>query len=157
MTTRTSTIIVVATRQTARTRAKDSDRTDTCQVLDSALADGQLSMEEHRQRVASATNAATLGDLQSLVDDLQTENAPVQMPNLQEAAAARAAGRGGGWGIRAGRRRRARACSASAIGWGLYGNTAVAAELHLRSRRQGRRHPAEGAHAAARSCSPWAD
>ena len=45
-----------------------------------ALADGQLSMEEHRHRVASATTAATLGDLQSLVADLQNANAPVQMP-----------------------------------------------------------------------------
>ena len=59
-------------RQTAGTRAKDSDRNNTCQVLDSALSDGQLSMEEHRSRVAAATTAATLGDLQQLVDDLQT-------------------------------------------------------------------------------------
>jgi hypothetical protein len=64
----------VATRRTAGTRAKDSDRTDTCQVLDSALAEGQLSMEEHRQRVSAATNATTLGELQSLVTDLQTTN-----------------------------------------------------------------------------------
>ena len=27
---------------TAATRAKDSDRNDTCQILDTALADGQL-------------------------------------------------------------------------------------------------------------------
>ena len=74
----------VATRQTAGTRAKDTDRNNTCQVLDSALADGQLSMEEHRTRVATATTAATLGDLQALVDDLQTENAPVQMPDLKK-------------------------------------------------------------------------
>ena len=65
----------MATRQTAGTRAKDSDRNNTCQVLDSALGDGQLSMEEHRQRVSRATNAATLGELQSLVDDLQTPDA----------------------------------------------------------------------------------
>jgi hypothetical protein len=62
----------VATRRTPDTRAKNSDRTDTCQVLDSALADGQLSMAEHQQRVSAATNAATLGELQSLVSDLQT-------------------------------------------------------------------------------------
>ncbi|MEZ0053756.1 hypothetical protein ABIA30_004789 [Mycobacterium sp. MAA66] len=67
---------------TAATRAKDSDRNDTCQILDSALGDGQLSVEEHRQRVASATTAVTLGDLQALVTDLQTGNAPVQLPNL---------------------------------------------------------------------------
>jgi hypothetical protein len=56
----------------AGTRARDSDRTETCRVLDSALADGQLSMEEHRQRVSAATNAATLGELESLIADLQT-------------------------------------------------------------------------------------
>ena len=33
----------MATRQPPGTRAKDSDRNDTCQILDSALADGQLS------------------------------------------------------------------------------------------------------------------
>jgi hypothetical protein len=57
----------VATRQSAGTRAKDSDRNNTCRVLDTALGEGQLSMEEHRQRVGAATNAATLGELQSLV------------------------------------------------------------------------------------------
>jgi Domain of unknown function (DUF1707) len=64
----------VATRRTPGTRAKDSDRTDTCQVLDSALAEGQLSMEEHRQRVSAATHATTLGELWSLVTDLQATN-----------------------------------------------------------------------------------
>jgi hypothetical protein len=59
------------------TRAKDNDRNNTCQVLDTALSEGQLSMEEHRQRVSAATNATTLGELQSLVSDLQTSNAPV--------------------------------------------------------------------------------
>src|SRR6478752_7870330 len=87
----------VATRQTPGTRAKDSDRNDTCAVLDSALADGQLSGEEHRQRVASATNAATLGELQALVSDLQTANAPVQLPNLKPTRLPTA----GGWGIKA--------------------------------------------------------
>ncbi len=65
----------VATGNTPSTRAKDSDRTETCQVLDSALVEGQLSMEEHRQRVSRATNAATLGELHSLVDDLQAPGA----------------------------------------------------------------------------------
>ena len=50
----------MATRQTAGTRAKDTDRNNTCQVLDSALSDGQLSMDEHRTRVAAATTAACL-------------------------------------------------------------------------------------------------
>jgi len=108
----------VAERQSAGTRAKDSDRTDTCQVLDSALAEGQLSMEEHRQRVASATNASTLGELAGLVSDLQNSNAPVTMPSLKRPL--RLAG--GGWGMRA-----AMAgvllVVGIAIGWGLYGNT----------------------------------
>jgi hypothetical protein len=117
---RTLTIIVVATRQTAGTRAKDSDRNDTCQILDSALADGQLSMEEHRTRVALATGAETLGDLQSLVSDLQTNNAPVQLPDLKKRPKLSGAGSSRGIGI---------AFAAVlvvlgiAIGWGLYGNT----------------------------------
>jgi hypothetical protein len=107
----------VATRQTAGTRAKDSDRNDTCQILDSALSEGQLSMAEHGERVKVATNATTLGQLQSLVEDLQNSNAPVQLPNLK-----RPSRLGSGRGI-------AIAVSVVlvllgiAIGWGLYGNT----------------------------------
>jgi hypothetical protein len=111
----------VATRQTAGTRAKDSDRNNTCQVLDSALSDGQLSMDEHRTRVAAATTAATLGDLQALVDDLQTGNAPVQMPNLKPARTSGASA-GGGWGMRAAVAG-VLVVLGIAIGWGLYGNT----------------------------------
>jgi hypothetical protein len=77
---------------TPNTRATDSDRNNTCQVLDSALSEGQLSMEEHRQRVSAATNATTLGELQSLVSDLQTHSAAVQLPTLKSPA--------GGWGVR---------------------------------------------------------
>lgn len=55
------------------TRAKDSDRQDACRILDDALRDGELSMEEHRERVSAATKAVTLGDLQRLVADLQVE------------------------------------------------------------------------------------
>jgi Domain of unknown function (DUF1707) len=109
----------VATRQTAGTRAKDSDRNDTCKILDNALSEGQLSMTEHGERVKAATNAATLGELQSLVADLQTNNAPVQLHNLTKPRQLPA---GGGWGMRL-------AVAAVlvvlgiAIGWGLYGNT----------------------------------
>jgi len=118
---RTPTIIVVATAQRSDTRAKDSDRNNTCQILDSALSEGQLSMTEHEQRVKAATNAATLGDLQALVADLQSENAPVQLPKLK---APRFGGDGGNaaLGIRI-------AVGAVlvllgiGIGWGLYGNT----------------------------------
>ncbi|MFI5506148.1 DUF1707 domain-containing protein [Mycobacterium sp. NPDC051804] len=70
----------MARRQRPGTRAKDSDRADICQILDTALAEGQLSMEEHRQRVAAATNAPTLAELHGLLTDLQVENAPVKPP-----------------------------------------------------------------------------
>jgi len=116
----TLTIIVVATRQSAGTRAKDSDRNNTCQALDTALSEGQLSMEEHRQRVSAATHAATLGDLQALVSDLQIGNAPVKLPTLKSPS--RLAAGSGGWGIRAA----ALAVTlllGIGIGWGLYGNT----------------------------------
>ena len=115
----TLTIIVVATRQTAGTRAKDSDRNDTCQVLDSALAEGQLSMEEHRQRVATATTATTLGQLADLVADLQNSNAPVKMPDLKKPSRI---GAGAGWGMRAAVAG-VLVVLGVAIGWGLYGNT----------------------------------
>jgi hypothetical protein len=110
----------VATRQTSGTRAKDSDRNDTCQILDSALSEGQLSMAEHGERVKAATTATTLGELQALVDDLQTANAPVQLPDLKKPRGG--LGAGAGWGMRlafAG----VLVALGIAIGWGLYGNT----------------------------------
>ena len=100
----------------AATRAKDSDRNDTCQVLDTALSEGQLSMEEHRQRVSAATNAATLGELQSLVSDLQTSNAPPRLSMMQSPTQRWT----GGWGMRI-------AIGVVlvllgiGIGWGIYG------------------------------------
>ncbi len=88
---RTSTIIRVAKwlgtpiggGATTTTRAKDSDRQDTCKILDNALNDGELSMEERRERISTATNAVTLGDLQALVADLQTDSAPVSLPAVK--------------------------------------------------------------------------
>jgi hypothetical protein len=115
----TSTIIDVATRQAPGTRATDSDRTDTCQVLDSAFSEGQLSMEEHRQRVASATNAATLGELRDLVADLQNANAPVRLPTLKSRPRLPV---GGGWGLRLATGG-VLVLLGMGIGWGLYGNT----------------------------------
>ncbi|OBF03594.1 hypothetical protein A5730_21060 [Mycobacterium sp. ACS4054] len=56
-------------------RATDDDRNRTCQLLDAALGDGQLSTEEHRERVSAATRATTLRELQSLVTDLQAHPA----------------------------------------------------------------------------------
>lgn len=77
-------------------------------------------MAEHGERVKAATTATTLGELQSLVSDLQTNNAPVQLPNLKRPRLAPLAG--GGWGLRlavAG----VLVVLGIAIGWGLYGNT----------------------------------
>ena len=110
---------LMATGQAPSTRAKDSDRTDTCQILDTALAEGQLAMSEHADRVKAATNAATLGELRALVADLQTANAPVQLPDLKPP---RLSDTRAGWGIRI-----ATAAvlllAGIGIGWGLYGNT----------------------------------
>jgi Domain of unknown function (DUF1707) len=104
---------------TTTTRAKDSDRQDTCKILDDALNDGELSMEEHRQRVSAATNAVTLGDLQALVDDLQTDSTALRLPAIMSRAKSP---RFGTWGVPA------VAVVVSVllglgIGWGLYGNT----------------------------------
>lgn len=79
-------------------------------------------MEEHRQRVATATSAATLGDLQSLVSDLQTTNSAVKLPDLKPERGVRALGAGAGWSIRAATAG-VLVVLGVAIGWGLYGNT----------------------------------
>lgn len=104
---------------TTTTRAKDSDRQDACTVLDDALADGELSAEEHRERVSAATKAVTLGDLHTLVNDLQT-NAGRQLPAVDSRP--KMLPRVGGWWVPAA------AFVVSVllgigIGWGLYGNT----------------------------------
>jgi hypothetical protein len=106
----------VSSGSTPASRAKDSDRQDTCTILDSALGDGELSAEEHRERVSKATTAVTLGDLQDLVADLQTASASVQR------TAVKFPSKYGPWVIPAA------AFVVSVllgvgIGWGLYGNT----------------------------------
>ena len=76
-------------------------------------------MAEHGERVKQATTAATLGDLQSLVSDLQTDQSPVQLPKLR---GRRLPAMSSGLGIRlaiAG----VLVVLGIAIGWGLYGNT----------------------------------
>jgi hypothetical protein len=78
---RTFTIIDMTAPRTPGTRAKDSDRVEICRVLDTALGDGQLSMDEHDKRVSAATDATTLGELYSLVADLQTT--PAHPPGTQ--------------------------------------------------------------------------
>jgi hypothetical protein len=78
-------------------------------------------MSEHQQRVKAATNATTLGDLRSLVSDLQTANAPVQLPTLKKPRLS-VSGAGGGWGIRIATMA-VLVLLGIGIGWGLYGNT----------------------------------
>jgi Domain of unknown function (DUF1707) len=68
---------------TSATRAKDSDRQEICKLLDDALADGELTMEEHRDRISSATHALTLGDLHALVVDLQRGTGPARLPAVK--------------------------------------------------------------------------
>lgn len=88
-------------------------------MLDEALSDGELSMEEHRVRVSTATNAVTLGDLRALVADLQSgpgvlqPSAAMSFVKLTEYRS---------WAILAA------AFVVSVllgigIGWGVYGNT----------------------------------
>src|SRR6478752_1657384 len=55
----------------SRMRARDLDRTTAIDALDRAYADGQLGYEEHSARMANARAAKTLGELHSLISDLQ--------------------------------------------------------------------------------------
>jgi hypothetical protein len=108
---RTFTIKGVGRRQRPGTRAKDSDRNDVCQLLDTALAEGQLSMEEHRQRVAAATKAATLAELRGLLTDLQLEKAPGKTARRI---------RGPGWVIAAAVAAAILLVLGGVIGWGVF-------------------------------------
>ena len=101
---------------TTATRAKDTDRQETCTLLDNALSDGELSGEEHRERIGKATNAVTLGDLKVLVSDLQSSLAPARLRDTK-------------FPLKFTRWRVMAAAFMAAvllgvlIGWGLYGNT----------------------------------
>lgn len=55
----------------ARTRARDADRARTTEALDAARADGQLDADEHAALTELASQARTLGDLSTLVAELQ--------------------------------------------------------------------------------------
>ncbi len=54
-----------------RVRARHVDRAATCAVLDAALADGQLSVDDHHALTELAGAATTLGELAELTADLQ--------------------------------------------------------------------------------------
>lgn len=60
-------------------RARDVDRALTVEVLEAAYVDGQVDSEEREARVAAAMDARTLGDLDRLVADLQSDS-PVRQP-----------------------------------------------------------------------------
>ncbi|AQA23010.1 hypothetical protein BTZ20_0124 [Rhodococcus sp. MTM3W5.2] len=63
----------MASRNT--TRARDIDRSNTCTLLDAGYGEGQLDFDEHKSRTAAAMSARTLGELESLVTDLQLPTA----------------------------------------------------------------------------------
>src|SRR5689334_3361527 len=46
-------------------------------------------MEEHRQRISAATKAVTLGELQSLISDLQIHSAPVELRTVKSPGGSR--------------------------------------------------------------------
>ncbi len=74
-------------------RARAEDRALTCRALDTALADGQLSEQEHRTLTELTAQAETLGDLAGLTEDLQKPTeAPIDPRTRVRPRAARLAG-----------------------------------------------------------------
>lgn len=69
----------MAGRQTAGTRARDTDRDAACKALDRAFSEGQLEMAEHRRRIDAAIAATTLAELRDLLVDLQVDD-PLPQP-----------------------------------------------------------------------------
>lgn len=68
---------------TNQLRARDRDRADICGLLDTALAEGQLTADEHEQRTAAAMRAKSFGDLDALIDDLQIPGELANTPVLR--------------------------------------------------------------------------
>ncbi|GAA1482357.1 DUF1707 domain-containing protein [Gordonia sinesedis] len=52
-------------------RARDADRVEAMRWIDVAHVDGQLTIPEHKERLAAALSAKTVGELDALVADLQ--------------------------------------------------------------------------------------
>ncbi|MFC6011498.1 DUF1707 SHOCT-like domain-containing protein [Nocardia lasii] len=69
-----------------RTRAREQDREATRTALDTARADGQLDADEHRALSELATEARTLGDLATLVADLQQRPVAPVKPHSRDLA-----------------------------------------------------------------------
>lgn len=74
------------------TRARDADRDGIVARLDEAFVDGQLSDEDRDVRVSQALSARTLGDLDALVGDLQSDEPPATTPARPRRRAAVIAG-----------------------------------------------------------------
>ncbi|WP_094275536.1 DUF1707 SHOCT-like domain-containing protein [Rhodococcus sp. OK302] len=58
-------------QDSSRTRARDIDRAQTCGLLDAGYGEGQLDPTEYEVRTAAAMKAKTLGELDTLVSELQ--------------------------------------------------------------------------------------
>nr|WP_246045148.1 DUF1707 domain-containing protein [Rhodococcus oryzae] len=69
----------------ATTRARDLDRSQACTLLDAAYNDGQLGVDEHEARTATAMHAATIGDLSRLTADLQIPAHLLELSGAPEA------------------------------------------------------------------------
>ncbi|MEV0435813.1 DUF1707 domain-containing protein [Nocardia sp. NPDC050413] len=67
----------------ARTKARDADRARTIAALDTARADGQLDAEEHTAMTELAAEARTLGELATLVAELQQRPATPVKPKAR--------------------------------------------------------------------------
>lgn len=60
-----------------RTRARDADRDQVVALLEAAFVDGQLDRADYDQRVGQALAAKTLGELEPLTHDLQSDEVDV--------------------------------------------------------------------------------
>ncbi|MFE7796635.1 DUF1707 domain-containing protein [Nocardia sp. NPDC057440] len=70
----------MATTRYGGIRARDTDRADVCGLLDAALAEGQLTEDEHTARTAKAMRATTFGELDDIAGDLQIPGNLVDAP-----------------------------------------------------------------------------
>ncbi|WP_433757755.1 DUF1707 SHOCT-like domain-containing protein [Nocardia sp. CA-135398] len=73
----------MATTRYGGIRARDTDRADVCGLLDAALADGQLTDDEHAERTAKAMRAKAFGELDELIGDLQVPRNLVDAPVIR--------------------------------------------------------------------------
>ena len=116
---RTSTIIVVATRQTRQPGRRTATATTRARSSTARSARASCRWRSTGSGSARRPPPPRSGDLQALVADLQTANAPVQLPDLKKPLAGRAAAAG----ACAPRSPAVLVLLGIAIGWGLYGNT----------------------------------